>query len=222
MADVRMDALKSLLETSDHAVREAAWEEFVAGYSGIVLHIARRVCGDRDGAMDGYALVLDQLRADDFKRLRRFVADGRSEFSTWLLVVAQRICLDEQRRRYGRIRIDSDSVQASRDNFRARSRLANLVGADIDLADLPDSSDNNPETLVRETQMHQAVESALQKLAPRERLMIKLRFEDQLGMPDIAQTLELPSRFHAYRMLTDILARLKQSLASNGVSDGEP
>jgi RNA polymerase sigma factor (sigma-70 family) len=222
MADVRTDALKSLLENTDQAVREAAWERFVAGYSGIILYIARRVCGDRDGAMDGYALVLEQLRADDFRRLRHFIADGRSEFSTWLLVVAQRICLDEQRRRFGRIRGDADGEQASRGAFRARNRLANLAGADIDLAGLPDNSNNNPESLVREAQMHQAVESALQKLAPRERLMIKLRFEDQLGMPDIAQALELPSRFHAYRMLKDVLAKLKESLTSNGVKDGEP
>ena len=217
-----MDALKSLLETSDHTEREAAWEKFVAGYSGIILHIARKVCGDRDGAMDGYALVLEQLRADDFKRLRRFVADGRSEFSTWLLVVAQRICLDEQRRRYGRLRLQAHYDAPSRETWKARARLANLVGADVDLSDLPDAAENNPETILLVNQMHEAVESALNGLDPRERLMVRLRFEDDLAMPDIARTLELPSRFHAYRMLSDILAKLKRSLSTNGVSEGEP
>jgi RNA polymerase sigma factor (sigma-70 family) len=221
MADVRLDALRSVLETSDHVARDAAWEKFVAGYSGIILHIALRVFGDRDGAMDGYALVLEQLRANNFSRLRHFIADGRSEFSTWLLVVAQRICLDEQRRRYGRPRFANNGDLES-PNRQARRRLTNLIGAEIDLSELADTSSNNPESIVRGKQIHDAVESALGKLEPRERLMIKLRFEDDVAMPDIARALDLPSRFHAYRMLTDVLSKLKRSLTSDGVSDGEP
>jgi RNA polymerase sigma factor (sigma-70 family) len=222
MADVRTDALKSLLQTSDLSEREVAWEKFVAGYTRLILHVAHRVCGDQDGAMDGYALVLEQLRADDFKRLRSFVADGRSEFSTWLLVVAQRICLDERRRKYGRVYGASSLDSEAREQLKARTRLANLIAADIDLLELADGNGADPERDVRVKQIHEAVENSLAKLEPRERLLVKLRFEDDLAMPDVARTLELPSRFHAYRMLSQVLERLKRSLASNGVSDGEP
>jgi len=221
MADVRMDALKVLLETPEPAERDAAWERFIAGYTGIILHTARRVCADRDGAMDCYALVLEQLRADDFKRLRHFIADGRSEFSTWLLVVTQRICLDEKRRRFGRIRGTQEGTYATAAR-EARHRLANLVGADVDLAALPDDATDNPEAGMRARQMHAAIDSALGKLDARERLLVRLRFEDELDMPEIARALELPSRFHAYRMLSGILLKLRTSLASNGISDGAP
>jgi RNA polymerase sigma factor (sigma-70 family) len=221
MADARTDALKCLLETSDLDEREVAWEKFLAGYSRLILHVAHRVCGERDGAMDGYALVLEQLRADNYRRLRAFVADGRSEFSTWLLVVAQRICLDERRRRYGRVRNSATDAE-SQEQVKARTRLANLIGADIDLSEVVDSNGHDPERVVRAKQIHEAVEHSLAKLEPRQRLLVKLRFEDDLAMPDIARTLQLPSRFHAYRMLTEILEMLKRSLASNGVSDSEP
>lgn len=222
MADVRTDALKSLLETSDLDEREVAWEKFVAGYSRLILHVAHRACGDKDGAMDGYALVLEQLRADDFKRLRSFVADGRSEFSTWLLVVAQRICLDERRRKYGRVHNSTTLDTESREHVKVRARLANLIGADIDMLELADGNGQTPEREIRVKEMHDAVENSLAKLEPRQRLLVKLRFEDDLAMPDIARTLELPSRFHAYRMLSVVLEQLKRSLATNGVSDSEP
>jgi DNA-directed RNA polymerase specialized sigma24 family protein len=49
--------------------------------------------------MDGYAYVLEALRSDDYRRLRAYAADGRSKFSTWLVVVARRLCLDLHLRR---------------------------------------------------------------------------------------------------------------------------
>ena len=81
---------------------EPAWAAFLSKHSGLLLHVARSLGGDDDAAMDRYAFMLDALRRDGCLRLRGYVADGRSQFSTWLIVVARRLCLDEYRHRYGR------------------------------------------------------------------------------------------------------------------------
>ena len=84
------------------------------------------------GNGDGYAYLLDRLQADDFARLRAYAADGRARFSTWLVVVAQRLCIDFHRSRYGRIREAQDPGERA-----ARRQLHDLVGDVIDIEALP-------------------------------------------------------------------------------------
>jgi len=69
-----------------------------------LLHTARTRHPDYDTAMDGYADVLEALRRDDFRRLRGCAADGRSKFTTWLMVVTRRLLLDSPRRPPSRAR----------------------------------------------------------------------------------------------------------------------
>ena len=114
MADARAGILRRLLDATDPSLREAAWTDFVGAYSKLILHVARSSCASQDAAMDHYAFILDQLASDDFRRLRRYVADGRSEFSTWLVVVAQRLCRDHDRQRYGRLRVHPGNVTRRR------------------------------------------------------------------------------------------------------------
>ena len=78
MADAPPAVLTRLLAVSDPAAREASWSDFVSAYSKLILHVARSAGGDQDSAMDRYAYVLEQLRGEDFRRLRTYVADGRS------------------------------------------------------------------------------------------------------------------------------------------------
>ena len=214
--------LARLLETSDLAARESAWSEFVVGHSRLLLHVGRSFGGDHDAAMDRYACVLEELRADDFRRLRTYVADGRSEFSTWLVVVAQRICLDHLRRRYGRVRtVDGDSTSHD-EEWAARRRLVDLLSADVDLSSISDGHASDPEDRVRVTDLYLALESALALLEPRDRLLVKLRFEDGISMPEVARSLGYPSRFHAYRRLSKVLEDLRRALESSGVRDAVP
>ena len=44
--------------------------------------------------MDHYAFMLDRLQEDGFHRLRAFAGDGRGQFTTWLVVVARRLCVE--------------------------------------------------------------------------------------------------------------------------------
>jgi len=214
--------LARLLEASDSAVRESAWSAFVAEYSRLLLHVSRSLGGDHDAAMDRYACVLEHLRADDFRRLRVYVADGRSEFSTWLVVVAQRVCLDHRRTRYGRLRATDGDPRARDEEWAARRRLVDLLSADVDLSSISDGAARDPEDRVRLADLYHALESALACLDPRDRLLVKLRFEDEIPMPDIARDLGFPTRFHAYRRLTRVLLDLRRVLESGGVRDAAP
>jgi RNA polymerase sigma factor (sigma-70 family) len=211
-----------LLDSNDGPARESAWSAFVASYTRLLLHCARGLGGDHDAAMDRYACILEHLRTDDYRRLRAYVADGRSEFSTWLVVVAQRICFDHRRARYGRLRPGADDGRAHDEEWAARRRLVDLISADVDLSSIGDGAERDPEDRVRLADLYLALESALASLGPRDRLLVKLRFEDEMSMPDIARDLGLPSRFHAYRRLSRVLVELRRSLESGGVRDAAP
>src|SRR5690348_469998 len=97
---------------------ELAWRAFTVEHSRLMLHACRTFWRSPDDAMDSYAEVLENLRADDFRRLREFTQHPRCKVSTWLVVVARRVCLDIYRRRYGRR--GSDGTLAQR---RTRRRL---------------------------------------------------------------------------------------------------
>lgn len=212
-------ALSRLLAETHIEARNEAWAEFVRQYSRLLLHVARSFGGDYDAAMDRYTYVLEQLRQDDFRRLRTYSADGRSEFSTWLVVVAQRLCLDYHRAKYGRLRVEGSETASHEAERVARKRLVELVSAEIDLAKLESSAALPLEDALQEADTYRAVESALALLEPRDRLLVKLRFEDDLPMPEVARNLGFPTRYHAYRRLRAVLAQLRRALEHSGVRD---
>ncbi len=172
--------------------------------------------------MDRYTCVLEELRANDFRRLRAYVADGRSEFSTWLVVVAQRICLDHRRKRYGRFRAGDGASSEHEEVWIARRRLVDLLSADVDLSTFADGQAIDPENRVRVADLYHALESALALLDPHDRLLVKLRFEDDLPMPEVARNLGYRTRFHAYRRLSHVLEELRRALESTGIREAAP
>jgi RNA polymerase sigma factor (sigma-70 family) len=209
-------------DSSDAAVREAGWEHFLRIHSTLLLHVARSFGAGHDEVMDRYTYLLEQLRRDDFRRLRGYAASERSEFSTWLVVVAQRIYLDHHRIRYGRPRVEDAPSPTQEEERAARRRLVDLISAEVDLDAVIDSGGKNPEEALRADETHRALAAALASLTPRDRLLIKLRFEDDLGMPEIARTLRMPTRFHAYRRLVRALADLRRALEASGIREANP
>jgi RNA polymerase sigma factor (sigma-70 family) len=210
-----------LLDPIEPGALDAAWGDFVSAHSRLIFHVARGFGGDRDAVMDRYAHVLDHLRANDFKRIRAYVADGRSEFTTWLVVVAQHACLDHRRHVYGRTNRAERESPTSDDERAARRRLVDLISAEVDLNSLRDNS-RGGEDAVREAELYAALDSAIEELPPRDRLMIKLRFEDDLPMAELSRNLGFRNRFYAHRRLTEVLRALRRALERAGIRDAVP
>lgn len=211
----RPEALSALLAASDDADREQAWARFLEAYSEVLL---RSACGSRlgyDDAMDRYAFVLDQLRAGNFRRLRRFQPRGSARFTTWLILVARRLCLDHRRRRYGR-RLPS-SGPAKTDSRALRRRLADLVGEYVDVASLTDDALDGPEARLAADERRRAIERVLAGLDPRARLLLLLRFKRGLTAREIGDLMGYPSQFHVFRHLKTVLATVREALVLAGV-----
>ncbi len=134
--------LACLLDAADPAAREHAWDRFVSAHTGLLLHTARVVCHDHDAAMDAYAYVLGALRQDDFRRLRAYTPMPGSKFTTWLVMVARRLCVDQVRRRYGQPRGEGPASEQVR---LVRTRLADLLAEDVDPDQLSEPANAGPD-----------------------------------------------------------------------------
>lgn len=206
-------ALLALTSAASDLDRERAWNDFLSDYNALLLHVSRSLGGDHDAAMDRYTFVLEALRKDDYRRLRAYVSEGRGSFHTWLAVVAGRICLDEYRHRYGRLQ--GESPEATERHAQRRS-LADLASSALDLDVLPASGDESPDRRVEAAERRTAVEAALAVLAPADRLVLRLRFEDELSVPEIARLLGEDSPFRLYRRIEKTLSVLRESLRKHG------
>jgi len=207
MDDRTQKDLSRLLEAESASDADAAWAAFVEQYTPLMLHVARSLGGDRDAAMDRYAYVLERLVDDDFRRLRAFVPDGKTRFTTWLVVVVRRLCLDQYRARYGRPRSAAGEYAQ-----RVRRNLADCLESEIDITHVASNApDPEQELLSGETRARLA--GAVAALPPGDRLVLALRFQDERSAREIAEIMAFPTPFHVYRCLNRLLIRLREALS---------
>lgn len=212
--------LDDLLNARDPASRGRSWEAFLRHYNRYLLGTAQFVCRDYDDRMDAYRYVIEALAQDDFRRLREYSVRPESRFTTWLVVVARRLCHDFRRSRYGRDRVVSGV--AAREAHEARRRLQDLIADELRPGELPDEKEPSPERRFREEQLSASLAIALAELAPEDRLLLKLRFEDGLPVRKVAEVLRLDSEFVVYRRQKRLLAGLRECLEGEGVHDPYP
>ena len=206
-ADTLPPEVRRLLQPDPQA-GEVDWQKFVERYSRLLLRVAFAFSPGYDGAMDRYLFILEALREGDYCRLRRFAADGRGKFSTWLVVVARRLCVDNHRRRYGRRRATTGGRHGG-SSRQIRRRLSDLAG-DSHLLDLvPDIAHPDPLETLAEAEGGAALHQALEGLDPRDQLLLKLRFEHDLTAREIATLLDMPTPFHVYRRARALCATLR-------------
>jgi RNA polymerase sigma factor (sigma-70 family) len=209
--------LAELLAARDEAEAARAWDRFLRSYNDLLLRTARSVNRDYDAAMDAYTHVLERFRADDFARLRKFTGGESDNLSRWLVVVARRICLDLHRNRYGRTREHTPERERL-----ARKRLVDELWEKRKPPELPDPASGNPEMDMRTAELRTALTAVIDALEPRDRLLLALRFDNELSGRRIAEILDLPTPFHAYRAVNAILGRLRKQLEDRGFEEPEP
>jgi len=212
--------LARLLEAADDSARDSAWKAFLAEYSRLLIYVTRRTTPDYDSSMDAYAFVLEKLREHDARRLRGYASDGRGKFTTWLVVVSRRLCLDHHRQRYGRTGLaESDEDISAR---AARRRLVDLATSDVDNVLAAHATDDDPDSELRRGELERALDVAVTELPAPDRLLLRLRFHDGLSGAEIASLLHFASPFHVYRRLNHLLSGLRQRLGRLGVHSSVP
>jgi RNA polymerase sigma factor (sigma-70 family) len=218
--DILPDEIARFLHGETHDSREDSWSNFLARHNRLLLRVAYAAAPNREDAMDAYAVVLEQLREHDGRRLRTYRADGRSKFTTWLVVVARRICVDYLRQKYGRY-VPGARHEGSVDRA-ARLALVELVGGEVDPAIIADDRAEAPDGAIRTQELTAKLDAAVRELSNDDRLLLKLRFEDDLSASAIAQLVGFPTVFHVYRRLNAILADLRARLSARGVESAQP
>jgi RNA polymerase sigma factor (sigma-70 family) len=222
MADTSPPLLTSLLSASELNEKDMAWEAFVTEFSRIILKAACNSSASQDETMDRYAFVLEKMREDDFRRLRGFDPKGRGSFTTWLFLVTRRLSIDHHRHRYGRqtaLPEGDESPPGVRSDSLARRRLADLLGEEMDLVHLPDSSTPDPETHAWLEERKRVLEEGLDGLSPRDQLLITLRYVDEVSVRQIARAMGYRSPFQVYRRLKGVLSQLRAHLEHHGVTE---
>jgi RNA polymerase sigma factor (sigma-70 family) len=199
--------LRHLLETADGPAYDQAWAEFLQSYSRLILYVARQKPRDDDGVMDRYAFVVEKLGENNCRRLRNFAADGRGKFTTWLMVVVRRLCLDHDRHKYGR----SPAAHG-------HPAVAELI---VDSAMMERLADDAPplDEKLEKKEILERLEMATARLVASDRLLLALRYDDNRSAREIASIMSLPTPFHVYRRLTRLHDALREALS--GFSDAE-
>jgi RNA polymerase sigma factor (sigma-70 family) len=210
--------LAALLASAGGAEREQAWAAFVRTYTPVVLRVAKSLGGDSDGVMDRYAFVLERLREDDCRRLRAYVRPGAGEFTLWLIVVVRRLCLDHYRERYGRSRAADGPEERTRRT--TRRRLVDLVADRTDPTLLAASNSTAPDEALVRAERTETLAAALAALSASDRLLLRLRFAQDLSAREIAALMRFPTLFHVYRRLDKVLRQLRDALRRSGLEPG--
>jgi RNA polymerase sigma factor (sigma-70 family) len=211
--------LARLLSAHGQESEDRAWHEFVDAYSRLLIRVAQSMGPEYDESMDRYTFLLERLRRDHYSRLRRYAARTGVEFSHWLSVVARRLCLDYHRHQYGRVRgygslADAHRAQEAR---RFRRRLQSLGGGSSDLDDVRSRRTDEPDMTLERAEMIRALHGAIAGLDYGDQALLRLRFEENLPAARIAEILNLPSQFHVYRRIKQLLQGLRSELAEQGV-----
>jgi RNA polymerase sigma factor (sigma-70 family) len=207
--------VSNLLLESDSGDPERAWAAFLDRHTRLLLQVAFRFAGGSyDEAMDAYAYMLDELRRNDYARLRAYVASEQCTFAHWLVVVCRRLCLDHYRRKYGRPRGTGRARARTAARRDARRRLARLSSHSHELAGLPDLATPDPSLALEALLETGALRAAVARLGPDDRMLLELRFEQDLTAREIATVLGLPSPFAVYRRLKRVCDELRSHVAA--------
>lgn len=211
----------AVLVASTAEAKDVAWSAFVEAYTPLLLHTARGFGVAYDGAMDRYTHLLEQLRRDDYHRLRCFAPDGTGRFTTWLVVVARRLLQDHHRARYGRSRRPLRPDSADGASATMRRNLVEMIGEELSAATMADGTAATSETETQSAERADAVRAAVGSLDPRDQLLVKLRYDRELNADQIAAVAGFPTRFHVYRRLRVVL-RLLSSRLHPAYADAAP
>lgn len=179
--------LVSLAQQGD----QKAFSKLMDRYRESIYFMVLKMVHNRDDAED---LTLEAF-GKAFNNLKNYSADYA--FSTWLFKIATNNCIDFIRKK----RLQTTSLDSS--------SVANEDG-EIPTIAVPDYNPNPEQSVIKE-QRAERIRQVIEKLSPKYRQLIELRYFDELSYEEIAEQLDLPlgtvkaQLFRAKDMLYNLL-----------------
>jgi len=160
-----------IVQRAVHYKEERAYTELMSRYKDAIFNMMLKMVHNREDADD---LTLEAF-GKAFSKLATYTP--RYAFSTWLFKIAINNCIDFIRKRKLSMLSIDDPIEA--DNSQDYS--SNLRSGGLD-----------PEQSYIRTQKLKLMRSYLRQLNPKYRLMIELRFFEELTYDEISRELEIP------------------------------
>ena len=160
-----------------------------------------------------YVYVLDKLMENNYARVKAF--QGRSTFKTYLVSITTRLAIDFYRLRYGKT-----SKKADDDLPTPKKNPLKIVP----LKDQENVSDDKSleeivvDKEVNDTQqrLKALVRSHLADLSPEDRLLLKMKYEDDFKVSEIAKILKQDQK-RTYRKIHALLAAFRERISKEGI-----
>lgn len=171
---------------------QRAYTRLMDRHKSAIYHLMYRMTNDREDASD---LTMEAF-GKAFTRLNSYVPNYA--FSTWLYKIAVNNCIDHTRKKRLAVLSIDQPMQAD---------------GEQDFADLLMASCLNPEESVIRQQRILLMRQLMDRLSPKYRRMIELRFFEELSYEEIANELQIPlgtvkaQLFRAKELLADMLAK---------------
>ena len=137
-------------------------------------------------------------------RLLRHVARGRR---------SPALCMDEHRHRYGRTQSDRPDGAKRSGRLDASWQTSSATSWDSRRSR---ATPTRPDVELERAERRAVLDGALAQLDVTDRLILRLRFEDALSVPEIARLVGVDSPFKIYRQLDKVLATVRKAARSRG------
>ncbi len=185
----------------DELIRQAqkgdrsAFDSLVRRYDRSVLRLALHMLGNEEDAQD--------VHQEAFIKAYRHLSNFRFEcsFYTWLYRIVTNLCLDQLRRRKSRREDPGTVLDAAGDEMDLMAHVQDeRAGAD-------------PARELQRKHQHEAIQSALSELTPRERMVFELKHYQGLKLRTIGEmlsTTEETAKNTLFRATRKLRARLAE------------
>ena len=157
--------------------------------------------------------VLDRLMENNYARVNAF--QGRSTFKTYLVSITTRLAIDFYRHRYGKISKKSNPEQIT--SKRSYLKVVPIT----DQENLSDEKPLDHIVIKKEDEdagkrLEEILQSLVSDLSPEDRLLLKMKYDDDFKVSEIAALLNLDQK-RTYRKIDAILSSLKEKILKEHV-----
>ena len=171
----------------------AAFERLVERHQALVAGTVARMLGSNADVED----IAQQVFIRVWRSAGRYVA--RAKFTTWLLKITRNLVFNEMRR------------------AKRHPHVPVQIDPEAEEIPLKDEATATPDAILLESELQQAIDTAITQLPETQRMALVLRRYEELSYEEIADVLELsvPAvKSLLFRARTELRDRLKNYLAS--------